>query len=370
MILGDDVVIFNSAVGASYKDIITSLGVSISLTKRVSPKDALIRSEFASKLVCNGINISPLPLGLLFQFKSEDLFKFLLAYLERGHYHGGAALSENLLECTFQWLIGIPVKGSDFYNPVDREDLLSFIGFYIGYSSYLKIRRASNILQGEKLEKEHTTFVNSLFSGSSLGVFLSGVPFSFWVKVHNLLQEGTQMTFKIGVSTVRKIVKDPSLFITRVCKDSNLKVDLRNFLLRDQSKPMINLLNSPYYEVYIEVSRKFRKTLMRESLGGMNLIPIHPEFGTLEFPTRENIIRFFLSKDLPYTLLSTIEDSTLIEDITKLTLGPKVLVREFRKNSFSSTTRRLNTLTHVSAEISIEISRLFRVLIKLGYFKS
>lgn len=369
MILGDDVVIYDSAVGERYKDLITRLGVSISHTKSVSLQGALLRCEFASKLVSNGIDISPLPLGLLFQYKSEDLFKFLLAFMERGHYHGGAALSENLLECISNWLGWMPYKDSDFKAPEIREDLLSFIGFYAGYSSYLKIRRKLGVTQGEKLEKEHATYVDSLFSGSSLGLFLSGVPFSFWVKVHNLLNKGALKTLKINIFTIRKIVRDPSLFIKRICKNTKIRVQLRDFLLSDRSKSMINLLNSPYYEVYINIYRKFFSAIKLESLRGTHVVGIHPEYKTIQFPTKDQVYSYFLSKDLSPSLLSTIDDINLIDDITKLAIGPKILVKEFRKN-FLETTSRCNTLTHIRGEVRIEISSLFHTLCRLGYYSS
>lgn len=67
MVLGDDVVIANKAVAISYQELIVSIGVQISTTKRIIPQDGFYRVEFASKLTLNGVEVSPLPLGLLLE---------------------------------------------------------------------------------------------------------------------------------------------------------------------------------------------------------------------------------------------------------------------------------------------------------------
>lgn len=74
IILGDDVAIANGKVAEAYKDIMTGLGVEISHSKRVVPQENFNSVEFASKLIVNGVNIRPLPLGLLFQ---DDVVRFL-----------------------------------------------------------------------------------------------------------------------------------------------------------------------------------------------------------------------------------------------------------------------------------------------------
>jgi hypothetical protein len=64
-VLGDDMIVANAQVAQEYLVLINILGVDISLSKSVVPTKGYSSAEFASKLVCNGINISPLPLGLL-----------------------------------------------------------------------------------------------------------------------------------------------------------------------------------------------------------------------------------------------------------------------------------------------------------------
>lgn len=64
-VLGDDVVIANKSVASEYQKIVTSIGLDISLTKSIIPTEGYTPVEFASKLILNGNNLSPIPIGLL-----------------------------------------------------------------------------------------------------------------------------------------------------------------------------------------------------------------------------------------------------------------------------------------------------------------
>lgn len=100
MILGDDVVIFDEKVALVYVDVMTSLGVGISAAKTVRPTDPLISgTEFASKLIVNGVNISPLPLGLLIQKDSNRLLNLFVYLFEMSMKLGGSQLLERVLRC-------------------------------------------------------------------------------------------------------------------------------------------------------------------------------------------------------------------------------------------------------------------------------
>jgi len=78
IILGDDVTIGNEAVAGSYAKIIEQLGMEIRLTKSVIPHQDYNSVEFASKLIVNGRNIRPLPLGLLLQGDSIRMISLVL----------------------------------------------------------------------------------------------------------------------------------------------------------------------------------------------------------------------------------------------------------------------------------------------------
>jgi len=97
IILGDDVVIANEKVAWAYKDIITRLGVDISISKTITPTGGNFRCEFASKLVCNGTNISPLPVGLLIQNNIQRLISLCKSVLFSISHHKVDTPLANLL---------------------------------------------------------------------------------------------------------------------------------------------------------------------------------------------------------------------------------------------------------------------------------
>lgn len=74
-ILGDDIVIASEPVALKYKEIILSIGVSISEPKCVLPSE-FIGIEFASKIFSRGKEFSPLPFGLILEGTSISLFSF------------------------------------------------------------------------------------------------------------------------------------------------------------------------------------------------------------------------------------------------------------------------------------------------------
>lgn len=97
LVLGDDVVIANREVAIEYMSIMNSLGVEISTSKRIFPVKGFSGVEFASQYICNDVNLSPLPIGNLFENSIERLFSLWTAILERGvaanycnegHLHG------------------------------------------------------------------------------------------------------------------------------------------------------------------------------------------------------------------------------------------------------------------------------------------
>jgi hypothetical protein len=80
MVLGDDVVIANQDVAHRYQLLITSIGINISRVKSVVSQPGYSSREFASKWVLNGIDVSPIPSGLLLEGRLFSLFR-LITYL-------------------------------------------------------------------------------------------------------------------------------------------------------------------------------------------------------------------------------------------------------------------------------------------------
>jgi hypothetical protein len=82
LVLGDDIVICREVVALKYKELISDLGVEISIHKSVVPS-IMIGVEFASKLINTEGNLSPLPIALLIRGRLIDKFSFLTTLVNR-----------------------------------------------------------------------------------------------------------------------------------------------------------------------------------------------------------------------------------------------------------------------------------------------
>lgn len=90
MILGDDVVIANKKAAQEYTNIIAILGVGLSIQKSVVPVGPHIHAlEFASKFLVNGVNISPMPAGLVLEGSLSAVLLLLTDFLKRAAEYSG-----------------------------------------------------------------------------------------------------------------------------------------------------------------------------------------------------------------------------------------------------------------------------------------
>jgi hypothetical protein len=87
LVLGDDIVIAREEVRKEYTRIMSQIGVEISLRKRV-PKRISTGCEFASKLICDMGDLSPLPAGCVLAGTVSSLFQLWDALLVRGRALG------------------------------------------------------------------------------------------------------------------------------------------------------------------------------------------------------------------------------------------------------------------------------------------
>jgi len=92
LVLGDDMVVANGEVASIYKEVMAGLGVDINLTKSIIPGQRR-GVEFASMLVLGGVNLSPLPVGLIvkkdlisqIQLLDALVLRFTYAKIRCGH---------------------------------------------------------------------------------------------------------------------------------------------------------------------------------------------------------------------------------------------------------------------------------------------
>jgi hypothetical protein len=370
MILGDDVVIFDEKVAMVYVDIITSLGVRISAAKTVRPTDPLIcGTEFASKLIVNGIDISPLPLGLLIQKDSDRLLNLFVYVFEMSMKLGGSQLVEKVLRCTPSWLVRVSrLVDSDFKVPSVREDWLACLGFYIGYLSYLKVTKATGVVEKTNLEEEHSLYVSSLFPGTSLRLFLEGIPFSFWEKVHlTIFEKDTYMSFKRNLGFLINQMAKPNL-LNRILKDIS-KRKLKAFLMSPSSTHFNTIIITPINRAYFDIVALLRARLIlqaKESPTSLYAIDLN---GNISFPKPDVILRYFMSPLLPLHLKLSIYREGLFEKLSVLAIGPKALVRE-RLKSFLPLTSESASLSHFLSTWTFKVTVLGRVLRDMGYMTS
>jgi len=370
IILGDDVVIFNSAVAREYKSIVLSLGVGISIPKTISPqRRGYSGVEFASKLILNGIDLSPLPLGILLQNDSVRSLNLWTFTLEKSYSIGGPALSEQVLRCIPSWLDQVSIKDSDFKVPQIREDWLTLLGFFIGYANYRKIK--DKLLKGSSKDvgHKHALIVDSLIPETSLNLFLSAIPLSCWQEVDRLLLEETWKGFKTSLKYLEKCYKSPTYFISRILKQENFNNPLRVFLSKNESLIFCNVLNSPFIRTYHDIAGIFRKSLKESAIGGSYLYAID-ENGNISFPKTDILYKIFQHKHLSNDIVSIIEDNDYLEFITNIIKGPKVLVQDFSKREFFTVSRSPSSITHITSDWRVKPLSLAKCLKKMGVLHS
>lgn len=118
MLLGDDIVIANKAVADKYIDIMSVLGVGISLHKTHASKDTY---EFAKRWIHKGIEISPIPLrGLISSRMRYNLITPLIYHII-GHMPAKRYCSVPGLVYDFYVRLGLPIRHArSMYNRTEE----------------------------------------------------------------------------------------------------------------------------------------------------------------------------------------------------------------------------------------------------------
>lgn len=71
LVLGDDIVIAGKEVAMEYHKLIIEIGVRISIPKSIISSPGFSSLEFASKLLVNGVDISPFPVGTILESRKN-----------------------------------------------------------------------------------------------------------------------------------------------------------------------------------------------------------------------------------------------------------------------------------------------------------
>nr|DAZ90608.1 TPA_inf: RNA-dependent RNA polymerase [Hanseniella sp. mitovirus] len=166
LVLGDDIVIANTQVAREYQSLINRIGVEISIPKSVIRSESYKSLEFASKLLCNGQDISPFPVGLIKESTSDrqSLLTLWSQLVGRCLYS-----SPQDVECMTTPDLGptFPLSG--------KEDVratwglyFSYVNFYIDWKKSQVGGRSGGLLA--KLPFEHP--LHTLWEATPLSVYM------------------------------------------------------------------------------------------------------------------------------------------------------------------------------------------------------
>jgi hypothetical protein len=153
IILGDDIVIKNDAVAKKYIEVITGLGVSISLHKTHVSSNTY---EFAKRLIQDGVEITGIPIkGIVSNFKHPYIiFTILYDYfkIKNNQYYSKYSLSKIVKNLYYKFLWQEFKKVNDKFKIISSPLNLSFrnynklqnfglaLDIQFGYATYDKLR--------------------------------------------------------------------------------------------------------------------------------------------------------------------------------------------------------------------------------------
>nr|QQM16244.1 putative replicase [Kensystermes virus] len=159
LVLGDDVVIANHNVAREYHNLITRLGVRISIPKSVIRSPEYKSLEFASKLIVNEKDISPFPVGTILESR-----KNLSSLLTLWSQLVGRALYSDYreLECMTSPDLGptFPLSG--------KEGVQSLFGVYYTYINMYIDSQLGSVSGGFRKELPFDSSLNIVWERTSL----------------------------------------------------------------------------------------------------------------------------------------------------------------------------------------------------------
>jgi hypothetical protein len=302
IILGDDVAIANKSVAEEYTKIIKALGIDISIPKSIIPHDGYNSWEFASKLMLNGDNISPLPLGLLLLGEFQSFITFCTNLL--------TTMSNCSVNRPFRQLVEIIAPNWDLLNPnlsgpfkvgslkledskgLTLEHFLTIFGIFSGLiyfrRNYTKELQTGQHLYRRQLNEIHST---SPFLDEDLGSYLNDMPLHYWISLDKGISTLTQKLFQQAAFQVNTLAFDHNPLIEAWTKSINLKGEELEKITAFSEFWI--LVSSPFIRAETEISDKlavyynsFSSGHMVTPLSGISIIPLLQKDidPTLEFP--------------------------------------------------------------------------------------
>jgi len=222
-LLGDDIVICNPIVAASYKEVISKLGVEISKPKTYTSTHLF---EFAKRIFYKGVEISPFPISGLKEVSKK--YYLLTQFFIEAEKKGWISLNgvPTMVATYLEYVLMLPskfrnklIKASTVYEHVQRivqgapnaGKLLSEAYRILGYPFQLSDFVALNVLENIAVD-----------------LFASSNPFSNW-------KEWTE-TGKINIFKFEIALLDASFYF-----DSKMQPRLREFI---SSLPIVDVVSN------------------------------------------------------------------------------------------------------------------------------
>jgi len=213
IILGDDVAIADFRVAEVYVSLIDKLGIDISLPKSVLPTEGHDSWEFASKLCVNGVDVSPLPIGLLLNNSIPDLITFRSELFLK--------MRLLLVSDCFQRLLGamapreinprvVSTKtltyGQSFSGLSNLSDLLVVTGIHLGLSIIKNYKKDPS---GQYLNNfEGRINPSPSLELDDMSMYLSTTRLSFWQELELKMRKAATDLYKQGAANVYKYAWD------------------------------------------------------------------------------------------------------------------------------------------------------------------
>jgi hypothetical protein len=340
-VLGDDVVIADERVAWRYKDIILRLGLDIRPTKSMIPTKDHIPVEFASKLILNGVNISPLPIGLLINGGIQGILQFLHLTYDQAYHLGG----------TDQFWSNLRVHGpfpggkssslvSEATSGILNDTVLTLWGF-----SYFK-RKVRNITKDQLSAQRwqiSDPLISTLLRRYPIELFEKFKFYSFQA-THQLYQQAVarRLTYAFDNTKVKEVIYKS--YKRRVLNDIKT--------LLDTSSEFWILMSSPWLDMQTKVEEGLIEYYIKE-----NPFSVSNSTLTVNLPV-------LLGHKLPL-LPSLTED--LVMELIVLARGPKGLIQIRSLSSKQALTKAWPALGSIFFRSNLLVKFLKRVGILSGF---
>jgi hypothetical protein len=369
IVLGDDVVIASSEVAREYKSIITGLGVGISSMKSITPKGRYNSAEFASRLVCNGVDISPLPYGLILKSDVWSLLGFVTAWHDHflacnGEKEFWQLLEDNGPEIKSQVggflgllnTLGVPTEVGN--------DLLTLWG------SVYWLQKGAGVGRTDRLSRWwQTVLLSKPFPGitSPLYQLMVMVPLSFWkeLKISIFMEE--QRCIKQAVSKLSLYAYEHVQLITHIRKtegwNDSLSYLITTHWIKDWMNPAQTLFASPFMRAETKVQEALLDTLSRFRLGeviGQTISPslrilLQPNVLALTDIERDMFEEIILLSRGPRGMLNSI--SSKLQD-KRLSQWPQMVALAWLTSGTAKVLTSLGLISKEAGKLSLKYGRL------------